>query len=264
MEYDGFLGYVVDEEMPRTLKDDIDKFLNLPKNEQTIYFSMVEKGLDYAEKCDEFGHLNTYKMEDWTKRAVEYILKINPDQATKYAIDKSTANINSYKCPGKSEEESLNNIDESDDNSIITWDEFFMGVAKLAAKRSKDPSTKVGAVIVRDNHIISTGYNGMPFTMEMNNDSVYPWERGTCKEDSKYSFVVHAEMNAILSSPVPVAGGTLYCTLSPCNECAKAIVQSKIAKVIYLKSRDEDIFNIGKNIIKNAGIMIVSYNDKRR
>ena len=116
----------------------------------------------------------------------------------------------------------------------INWDEYFMGVAMLAAKRSKDPNTQVGACIVSpDNIIISTGYNGMPKGCS---DDEFPWER--TGEETKYPYVVHAELNAILNaSGRDLRGSRIYVALFPCNECAKAIIQSGVKEVIYLSDK---------------------------
>lgn len=116
----------------------------------------------------------------------------------------------------------------------ISWDEYFMGVALLAAKRSKDPNTQVGACIVDSNNIIiSTGYNGLPIGCS---DDEYSWEREG--EDTKYQYVVHAELNTILNATgKSLRGSKLYVSLFPCNECAKAIIQSGIEEVIYLSDK---------------------------
>ena len=116
----------------------------------------------------------------------------------------------------------------------INWDEYFMGVAMLAARRSKDPSTQVGACIVSpENIIISTGYNGMPKGCS---DDEFPWERSG--EETKYPYVVHAELNAILNANGrSLKGSRLYVALFPCNECAKAIIQSGVAEVVYLSDK---------------------------
>ena len=115
----------------------------------------------------------------------------------------------------------------------ISWDEYFMGIALLAANRSKDPSTQVGACIVSpDNIIISTGYNGMPKGCS---DEDFPWARAAeCENDTKYPYVVHAELNAILNANGrDLRGATVYVALFPCNECAKAIIQAGIRRVVY-------------------------------
>ncbi len=116
----------------------------------------------------------------------------------------------------------------------ITWDEYFMGIAMLAARRSKDPSTQVGACIVsQDNIIISTGYNGMPKGCS---DDEFPWNRDG--EENKYPYVVHAELNAILNANGrDLRGSRIYVALFPCNECAKAIIQSGIKEVVYLSDK---------------------------
>ena len=116
----------------------------------------------------------------------------------------------------------------------INWDEYFMGIALLAANRSKDPSTQVGACIVSpENIIISTGYNGMPKGCS---DDEFPWEREGL--ETKYPYVVHAELNAILNANGrDLRGSRLYVALFPCNECAKAIIQSGVKEVVYLSDK---------------------------
>ena len=114
----------------------------------------------------------------------------------------------------------------------ITWDEYFMGVAILASMRSKDPNTQVGACIVsQDNKILSMGYNGFPMGCS---DDEYPWSREAEGLDSKYLYTTHSELNAILNYRGGcLEGATLYVTLFPCNECAKAIIQAGITCVVY-------------------------------
>ena len=120
--------------------------------------------------------------------------------------------------------------------NYISWDEYFMGVALLAAERSKDPNTQVGACIVDDqNRILSTGYNGFP---QGCSDDEFPWAREGAEGETKYQFVVHAELNAILNSRGKnLSGSKLYVGLFPCNECAKAIIQSGVAEVVYLSDK---------------------------
>jgi len=135
----------------------------------------------------------------------------------------------------------------------ITWDEYFMGVALLAAKRSKDPSTQVGACIVDDcNVILSTGYNGFPKGCS---DDAFPWNRDG--DDNKYPFVVHAELNAILNANgKSLKNARLYVALFPCNECAKAIIQSGIKEVIFLSDKyaDDKMTKASKRMLKSAGV----------
>lgn len=137
--------------------------------------------------------------------------------------------------------------------NYISWDEYFMGVALLAAQRSKDPNTQVGACIVsQDNIILSTGYNGLPNGCP---DDEYPWERQG--EETKYPYVVHAELNAILnSSGRLLKSAKLYVALFPCNECAKAIIQSGIREVIYLSDKyaDTDSVRASKRMLRSAGV----------
>ena len=135
----------------------------------------------------------------------------------------------------------------------ISWDEYFMGIAMLAAKRSKDPSTQVGACIVSpDNIIISTGYNGMPKGCS---DDEFPW--GRTGEETKYPFVVHAELNAILNANGrDLRGSRIYVALFPCNECAKAIIQSGVKEVLYLSDKyaDTPSTRASKRMLTAAGV----------
>ncbi len=135
----------------------------------------------------------------------------------------------------------------------ISWDEYFMGIALLAAKRSKDPSTQVGACIVsKENIIISTGYNGMPKGCS---DDIFPWDREGA--DTKYPYVVHAELNAILNANGrDLRGSRIYVALFPCNECAKAIIQSGVEEVIYLSDKYADTMGnlASKRMLDAAGV----------
>ena len=146
------------------------------------------------------------------------------------------------------------------DNDHISWSEFFMGVAELAAKRSKDPNTKVGACIVNPNNIIlSTGYNGMPIGC---NDDDMPWDREGSFENSKYAYVCHAELNAILNCDGrSLVGSTLYVTNFPCNECAKAIIQAGIRKVIFKEDKypDSDATKVAKKLFEYCGVYIIPF-----
>ncbi|MBE6940975.1 MAG: dCMP deaminase family protein [Ruminococcaceae bacterium] len=143
----------------------------------------------------------------------------------------------------------------------ISWDEYFMGIAMLAAKRSKDPSTQVGACIVsQDNIIISTGYNGMPKGCS---DDEFPWGREG--DDTKYPYVVHAELNAILNANGrDLRGSRVYVALFPCNECAKAIIQSGVKEVVYLSDKYKDSMeNIAsKRMLTAAGVKFTRLNSK--
>ena len=135
----------------------------------------------------------------------------------------------------------------------INWNEYFMGVAILASKRSKDPNTQVGACIVDENNIIlSTGYNGFPYGCS---DDEFPWDRSG--EDTKYKYVVHAELNAILNARGKnLNNARIYVDLFPCNECAKAIIQSGIKEVVYLydKYADTKETTASKKMLASAGV----------
>ena len=137
----------------------------------------------------------------------------------------------------------------------ISWDEYFMGVAKLAARRSKDPSTQVGACIVSpENIIISTGYNGMPKGCS---DDEFSWDREG--EETKYPYVVHAELNAILNANGrDLRGSRIYVALFPCNECAKSIIQAGISEVIYLSDKYANTpgTRMSKRMLNAAGVQL--------
>ncbi len=113
----------------------------------------------------------------------------------------------------------------------INWDQYFMGVAKLSALRSKDPSTQVGACIINsDLRIVGIGYNGLPKGAD---DELFPWNSEGDYLDTKYPYVVHAEANAILNATQSLKGSKIYVTLFPCNECTKLIIQSGITEIVY-------------------------------
>ena len=139
----------------------------------------------------------------------------------------------------------------------INWDEYFMSVALLAAMRSKDPNTQVGACIVgEDNRIISTGYNGFPRGCS---DDEFPWDTTDDPLTDKHSYVIHAEANAILNyrgSLKDLSGATCYVTLFPCQECAKTLAQAGIGEVVYLDDKYGDTIGgkISKKVLDSCGV----------
>ena len=150
-------------------------------------------------------------------------------------------------------------------NDYITWDEYFMGIAILAAQRSKDPNTQVGACIVNpEKKILTIGYNGMPVGCS---DDEMPWDREGDPLKTKYLYVCHAEFNAILNSGGrSLKDGTLYVTLFPCNECAKAIVQSGIKKVIYKEDKysTSNSTIAAKRIFDQSEVQYIQYESQDR
>lgn len=142
-------------------------------------------------------------------------------------------------------------------NDVLSWDEYFMGLAHLSAKRSKDPNTQVGAAIVSPEHrVVGIGYNGFPNGCD---DNEFPWEREGEFACTKYPFVVHAELNAILNSTTNLSGCSIYVSLFPCNECAKAIIQSGISRIVYESDKyaDTDGTKASKRMLKAAGVELV-------
>ena len=142
----------------------------------------------------------------------------------------------------------------------ISWDEYFMAVAKLAGMRSKDPNTQVGACIVsEDNKILSMGYNGFPRGCS---DDEFPWAREGDTLDTKYVYTVHSELNAILNyRGAGLEGAKLYVSLFPCNECAKAIIQSGIKTIIYDCDKYSDTAPViaSRRMLDAAGVRYYKY-----
>lgn len=154
-------------------------------------------------------------------------------------------------------------VNEVKKQDYLSWDQYFMGIAKLSAMRSKDPHTSVGACIVGDdNKILSMGYNGMPRGCS---DEEFPWGReGDDPLETKYVYVCHAELNAILNfsgSGARFKGAKIYTTLFPCNECTKALIQVGIKEVIYQDDLYPDTASVvaAKKMMKAAGITYRPY-----
>lgn len=143
-----------------------------------------------------------------------------------------------------------------------SWDETYMEIAHTIKRRSKDPSTQVGAVIVgSDNRILSTGYNGTPHGFD---DASFPWGKGSDNPlENKSLFVIHAELNAILNFKglgKDLDGATVYVTLFPCNECAKTLVQSGVNRVVYSEKRDSTSYKAASILFGQAGVETKFFN----
>ena len=147
----------------------------------------------------------------------------------------------------------------------ISWDEYFMGVAKLSGMRSKDPNTQVGCCIVsQDNKILSMGYNGFPKGCS---DDEFPWGREGDPLDTKYLYVTHSELNAILNyRGGSLEGAKLYVSLFPCNECAKAIIQCGIREVVYDSDKYASTPGViaSKKMLRAAGVTLRHYKHTNR
>ena len=143
----------------------------------------------------------------------------------------------------------------------LSWDEYFMGVAMLSGMRSKDPNTQVGCCIVsEDNKILSIGYNGFPKGCS---DDEFPWGREGEPLDTKYLYVTHSELNAILNyRGGSLEGAKLYVSLFPCNECAKAIIQAGIKTIVYDCDKYADTPSViaSKKMLDAAGVRYYKYN----
>lgn len=137
------------------------------------------------------------------------------------------------------------------------WDRRFLDLATHVSGWSKDPSTKVGSVIVApDRRIVSLGYNGFPRGVEDH-------EERLSDRPTKYAFVAHAERNALDNADVPMRGCTLYVTLQPCNECAKSIIQRGITKVVALIDKEragehyKTFLRYSHTMLTEAGVEVV-------
>jgi dCMP deaminase len=140
---------------------------------------------------------------------------------------------------------------------VISWDDYFMGIAHLSAMRSKDPSTQVGACIVTPSKkVVGIGYNGFPTGIS---DDEFPWEKHEDYDQSKYAYVVHAELNAILNATSRLDGCSMYVSLFPCNECAKAIIQSGIKTLVYESDKYAQTPSVvaSKRMLKQAGVALI-------
>lgn len=138
----------------------------------------------------------------------------------------------------------------------IDWDDYFMGIAILSSNRSKDPGTQVGACIVTpDKRIVGVGYNGLPSGCQ---DEDFPWGREGDFLHTKYAYVCHAELNAILNSTKSLKGCSIYVDLFPCNECAKSIIQSGISEIVYLsdKYNNTDSNIASKKLLNACGVKL--------
>ena len=142
----------------------------------------------------------------------------------------------------------------------ISWDEYFMGVAMLTGMRSKDPNTQVGACIVSADHkILSMGYNGLPTGCS---DDEFPWGREGDPLENKYLFTTHSELNEILNySGGSLEGSTIYVSLFPCNECAKAIIQAGIKRIVYDSDKYDGTPSViaSKRMLTTAGVTLQKY-----
>ena len=147
----------------------------------------------------------------------------------------------------------------------LSWDEYFMGIAIMSGMRSKDPNSQVGCCIVsEDNKILSMGYNGFPKGCS---DDEFPWAREGNELDTKYFYVTHSELNAILNyRGGSLEGAKLYVSLFPCNECAKAIIQAGIRTVVYDSNKyaDSPMTIASRRLLDAAGVRYYQYSHTGR
>jgi dCMP deaminase len=162
----------------------------------------------------------------------------------------------------------MNNKKNKKDSNVgprenrISWDDCFMKIAHTIADRSQDPSTQAGAVIVNNkNIVIGMGYNGWPRGIESHE---LPWDREGEYDKTKYAYVCHAEENAVYNSNNSTENSKIYCTLFPCNECAKTIIQNGVKEVIYSSDKYKDLpaYKASKKMLKLAKVKLREYKNK--
>jgi dCMP deaminase len=143
--------------------------------------------------------------------------------------------------------------------NYISWDECFMRIARTMAERSKDPSTQAGSVVATENNVVvGLGYNGFPRGVD---SDVFPWEREGKLQDTKYAYICHSEENAIYNANNDTRGCKIYCTLFPCNECAKTIIQNGIREVVFEsdKYHDQPAFIASRRMLDAANVKYRQY-----
>ena len=201
-------------------------------------------------KLINLGPLSNLYDKDYYKHLEDLEFELSKclvEQYNKNVDDSDLSNVESVN------DEDINPIKYSNNKNIIDWESYFIGIAQLVKRRSKDPSCQVGACIVKDNRIISTGYNGFPRNCD---DAKYPWSKGSpIATENKYFYVVHAELNAILNSKIDPNGSTIYVTKFPCNECAKAIIQCGIKNIIYIDTIPEVQLNKDKEVLATKNML---------
>ncbi|WP_334640154.1 dihydrofolate reductase [Mycoplasma bradburyae] len=225
-------------------KELLDLFNEYKDSEKILFIaggkSVYEKYYMYADEIIISRIKNSYKGDVF----------LNLDLSN-YRLIK-TIDFNEFTVEYWNKNSSNNNLNPN----AISWDEYFMMLAKTSAMRSKDPSTQVGACVVNDKkYVIGLGYNGMPKGL----DNIFPWKREDEDPSStKYPYVIHAEINAILNTSTIIKDCTLYTNLFPCSNCAKTIVQSGIIEVVYEDNKYEHLPDnkISTFILESAGIKL--------
>lgn len=224
-----------------------------------------------GERCDlpSWGGYTLSEIESICSGSNNYNcpLTLNPNDNPDcpYETDRF-GNVIGYKFPNTAEDASnkISELYSSQDlymrsDNPISWDSYFMNVAILTSKRSSDTNTKVGAVLVLNNKIIGTGYNGIPKGLDK---SLFPTNRDKELHESKYGYVVHAEANALLNTTVfDLTNSKLYCTLFPCNECVKLCLQKGISEIIYLSDihHDDPPYIAARKLLEAANITVRQY-----
>jgi dCMP deaminase len=216
-------------------KDNVtfDKFLE-DENREMFSINPYEQNLSECIRISNYK-VNNNKDKDYLKKQIDVLLE----------------NI-------------LNKNKNKKREDYISWDEYFMGVAMISAMRSKDPNSQIGACIVdENNHIIATGYNGLPIGCS---DENFPWKREGKRLETKYPYIVHAEANAITNATKDLKDCRIYVPLFPCNECAKLIIQSGIKEVIYIvdKYNNLDEYIASRKMLNASGIKLREFVPKER
>ena len=218
------------------------------------YNRLENRKLDSEDTNIRFRPMTKDQAASRDKVEIENIAKGGPIAMADYTL----VNTGSVKDLLRQLDDALKEIDKKQfaRSTKLSWDEYFMACALLTAKKSKDPNTQVGACIVnKDQKIVGLGYNGFP---RYTDDDSFPWDRDGDYDKTKYAYVVHAELNAILNSTKSLEDCTIYVGLFPCNECAKAIIQSGIKEMVYMSDKYKDLpaFKASRKLLESAGIKI--------
>lgn len=207
-----------------------------------------------------------WRIQAWTSTALTFASWLAWYVWYRRNITKERSKVETYRKDGSRTKE-MDPYDESPRKDYLSWEDYFMSLALLSSMRSKDPNRQVGAVIVsRDQVIQGIGYNGFPRGCS---DQKFSWAKRNRQQDvlrTKYPYVVHAEVNAIMNkNSATVDGSKLYVTMFPCNECAKIIIQSGIKEVVVLDDMDDEermhrskkhTYEASGEMFRHAGIKI--------
>ena len=235
----------------------IDATLTQYDGDSTKYYSIKRA---YPTSVTQIEYSKYWDVE-FTAGKIEKLYNEFPIDEYTFSHNKKESNNILYSIKKKESDDDYLNTSLVKEAPHLDWDEYFMNIAILASLRSKDP-TKVGSVITLNNKLVGMGYNGFPSGM---NEAKLPLSRTGSLEDTKYAYVVHSEANAILNSTVyDLTGAKLYCTLFPCNECVKLLLQKGVKEIVYLsdKHHDDPAYVASRKLLGLSDVKVRQYTGK--